>query len=155
MKILSDMYCHKGYNINSEVKLNEIMYDNKYNLLNGDNKSEDILTIKNIKEITIMGVPFKIWYEEGISTNPLLKNIGLFIDKKISNVYITGIIYPEKKCLSFDDKLIKHFIDLVSSFPDEGELKNIEIEYSVNNKNVRSDNIFILFEDFYWYAKDK
>jgi hypothetical protein len=152
MRILGDMYSHKGFHINSEIKLSEIMYDNKYNILNNDNNFA-LTSIKNTKDITIMGVPFKIWYEEGNSNNPLLKNIGYFIDKNVSNVYITSIIYPEKKCVSFDDIFIKHFIDLISSFPDEGELKNIEIGYSLNNKEVRSENIFILFEDFYWHAK--
>jgi hypothetical protein len=152
MRILGDMYSHKGFHINSELKLSEIMYDNKYNILSNDNNFA-LTSIKNTKDITIMGVPFKIWYEEGNSTNPLLKNIGYFIDKNVSNVYITSIIYPEKKCVSFDDIFIKHFIDLISLFPDEGELKNIEIGYSLNNKEVRSENIFILFEDFYWYVK--
>jgi hypothetical protein len=142
--ILRDMYYHQGYHISSEVKLNQIEYDNKENSL---------LDIKDFVIVTILGVPFKVWYKEGDSKNPLLKNIGLYVDKKISEIYITCVIYKEKKCLSLDDIIIKQFIDLISLYPDEDEIKNLESNYLMKNKDVRSDNIFILFEEFYWFAK--
>jgi hypothetical protein len=142
--ILRDMYYHQGYHISSEIKLNQIEYDNKENTL---------LDINDFVTVTILGIPFKLWYKEGDSKNPLLMNIGLYVDKKVSEVYITCVIYKEKKCLSFDDILIKQFIDLISLYPDEEEIKIIENNYLMKNKDVRSDNIFILFEEFYWFAK--
>lgn len=144
INILYDMYYHKGYHISSEIKLNEIEYDNKENTL---------LHMKETNVITIMGVPFKIWYKEGDSKNPLLKSVGFYLNKKVSEIYITCSIFSQKKCLSLDDNIVKQFIDLISLYPDEAEIKNLEMNYSMKNKDVRSDNIFILFEEFYWSVK--
>jgi hypothetical protein len=145
INILRDMYYHKGFHISSNILLNEIEYDNKESIL---------LDFKDINQITIMGIPFKIWYKEGNPTNPLLKCVGYYLDKKISDVYITCAVYLQKKCLSLDDIMVKQFIDLISLYPDENEIKDLEKNYSIKNKDVRSDNIFILFEEFYWSVKN-
>jgi hypothetical protein len=50
--------------------------------------------------------------------------------------------------------MVKQFIDLISLYPDENEIKDLEKNYSIKNKDVRSDNIFILFEEFYWSVKN-
>ena len=81
---------------------------------------------------------------------PALKDIGYFLNKKISEVYITCSIYPQCKCLSLDIKIVKQFIDLITTFPDEAELKEITIAYNFANKDQRADNVFITFDDFYW-----
>jgi hypothetical protein len=54
-----------------------------------------------------------------------VRDIGYFLNKKVSEIYITCSIYAQCKCLSLDDKIVKQFIDLVTTFPDEGELKEI------------------------------
>jgi hypothetical protein len=77
------------------------------------------------------------------------------LNKNVSDVYITCKIYGEKKCLSLDDIIIRQFIDLISLFPDENDIKELENDYLLKNKDVRSDNIFILFEEFYWAIKSK
>jgi hypothetical protein len=146
LHILRDMYYHQGYHISSDIKLNPIEYDNK---------ESSIIDIQDFTVLTIMGIPFKIWYKEGDSKNPLLKSIGYFLNKNVSDVYITCKIYGEKKCLSLDDIIIRQFIDLISLFPDENDIKELENDYLLKNKDVRSDNIFILFEEFYWTIKSK
>jgi hypothetical protein len=152
MNILRDMYYHQGFYISSDTKLNEIEYDNKYILTENNNNLTDI---KDVESITIMGIPFKIWYKscEKNTKNNILINIGLYLNKSVSEVYITSIVYPQQKCLSFDKKLINQFIDIIGSVPDNSELREIEINYTSGNKNVRSENIFLLFDEFYWNVK--
>ena len=149
INILRDMYYHKGYHISSNLTFDQIEFDNKESMLL-DNKD-----INQISIIMIMGIPFKIWYKEGDSNNPLLKCVGYYLNKKISEMYITSVVYSQKKCLSLDNIIVKQFIDLISLFPDENEIKDLEVNYSMKNKDVRSDNIFILFEEFYWSIKNK
>jgi len=145
--IIKDLFYHTGYKINTEIK--EIVYDNKYNLLE-DNKMKEL----NYYEVNLFGIPFRIWYVEGkptqANTLSYVRDIGLFLNKHISEVYITCSIYNKCKCLSLNVELIKQFIDLVTTYPDEGELKEISVAYNFATKNHRSDNVYIMFNDFYW-----
>lgn len=146
--IIKDLFYHNGFKISSSIE--QIEYDNKYNITNGiclDNNE----TIK-FYDVKLFGIPFRIWYVEGINpvnASQYLKDIGLFLNKKIKEVYITSCIYPQCKCLSLDNKLVKQFVNLVSTFPDEGELKDIEVAYNFATKNDSSENVYIVFDDFY------
>jgi hypothetical protein len=104
-------------------------------------------------EVNMFGIPFRIWYVEGsVSKDTLsyVKDIGLFLNKKVSEIYITSSIYPQCKCLSLDLTLVKQFIDLITNIPDEGELKEITIAYNYAMKNQRAENVYIIYDDFYW-----
>jgi hypothetical protein len=146
--IIKDLFYHNGFKITSTIE--QIEYDNKYNITNSiclDNNE----TIK-FYDVKLFGIPFRIWFTEGINptnASSYLKDIGLFLNKKIKDVYITSCIYPQCKCLSLDNKLVKQFVDLVSTFPDEGELKDIAIAYNFASKNDSSENVYIVFDDFY------
>jgi len=146
--IIKDLFYHNGFKITSSIE--QIEYDNKYNITNSiclDNN--EIIKFYDVK---LFGIPFRIWYVEGINppnASQYLKDIGLFLNKKIKDVYITICIYPQCKCLSLDNKLVKQFVDLVSTFPDEGELKDIAVAYNFANKNDSSENVYIVFDDFY------
>jgi len=150
--IIKDLFYHKGFMINDTIQ--DFLYDNKNKFLLKDNLID--LNSLNSQEVNLFGIPFKIWYKEGISSNVLsyVRDIGYFLNKKVSEIYITCNIYPQCKCLSLDDKIVKQFIDLVTTFPDEGELKEITIAYnfSINKKdNEKSnENVFVIFNDFYW-----
>jgi hypothetical protein len=146
--IIKDLFYHTGFKITSSIE--QIDYDNKYNITNSiclDNNE----TIK-FYDVKLFGIPFRIWYVEGpnpSNSSRYLKDIGLFLNKKIKEVYITSCVYPQCKCLSLDNKLVKQFVDLVSTFPDEGELKDIAVAYNFANKNDSSENVYIVFDDFY------
>lgn len=146
--IIKDLFYHTGFKISSSIE--EIEYDNKYNITNNiclDNNE----TIKYY-DVKLFGIPFRIWFIEGVNppnSSQYLKDIGLFLNKKIKEIYITSCIYPQCKSLSLDNKLVKQFIDLVSTFPDEGELKDISIAYNFASKNDSSENVYIVFDDFY------
>ena len=150
--IIKDLFYHRGFMIND--KIHDFLYDNKNKFLLKDNLID--LNSLNSQEVNLFGIPFKIWYKEGISSNVLsyVRDIGYFLNKKVSEIYITCSIYAQCKCLSLDEKIVHQFIDLVTTFPDEGELKEITIAYnfSINNKsNEKSnENIFVIFNDFYW-----
>jgi hypothetical protein len=144
--IIKDLFFHTGFKISSKIE--EISYDNKYNTDNSENSMKELSNY----EVKLFGIPFKIWYKEGKSSNVLsyVSEVGLFLNKNISEMYITSAVYPQCKCLSLSINLVKQFIELITTFPDEGELKEITIAYNFANKNHRSDNVYIMFEDFYW-----
>jgi len=145
--IIKDLFFHNGFKINTTIE--EIEYDNKYIITNGNCIDTDEIKKYDVK---LFGIPFRIWFTEGANppnSSPFLKDIGLFLNKKIKEAYITCSIYPQCKTLSLDLKLLKRFIDLVSSFPDEGELKDIEVAYNFASKNDSSENVYIVFDDFY------
>jgi hypothetical protein len=146
--IIKDLFYHTGFNI--ESKIEEFEYDNKYKITDSINLDNN----ENIKyyDVKLFGIPFRIWFIEGScpsNASQYLKDIGLFLNKKIKEVYITSCIYPQCKSLSLDIKLVKQFIDLVSTFPDEGELKDITTAYNFASKNDSSENVYIVFNDFY------
>jgi hypothetical protein len=143
--IIKDLFFHTGFKINTEIT--EFEYDNKYNNLEDTNMKE-----LNTYEINLFGVPFKLWYKEGKSSNILsyVRDIGLFLNKNIIEVYITCSVYNQCKCLSLNKEIICQFIDLITTYPDEEELKEITIAYNYATKNTRSDNVYIMFSDFYW-----
>ena len=148
--IIKDLFYHTGFKISNTI--DEIEYDNKYNILVNDN----IMKQLNSYEINLFGIPFRIWYKESETKNKALnvlsyvKDIGIFLNKNITEVYITCSVYPQCKCMSLNRDILKQFIDLVTTFPDEGELKEITVAYSFATKNNRSENVYILFSDFYW-----
>jgi len=144
--IIKDLFFHTGFKISSKIE--EISYDNKYNIDNNENNMKELSNY----EVKLFGIPFKIWYKEGKSSNVLsyVSEVGLFLNKNISEMYITSAIYPQCKCLSLNLNIVKQFIELITTFPDEGELKEITLAYNFANKNHRSDNVYIMFEDFYW-----
>ncbi len=167
--IIKDMFFHNGFKIKEKVE--PILYDNKYNVLDNfinleikeaeeitEDKIKLIESIKDLPnlEVNIFGIPFFICYKEGKSNqldSTYLKNVGLFLNKKISEAYIICKIYPQCKVLSLDEKFVKTFIDLISSVPDEGELKDICAAYCIANKNFRTENVYVTFDDFYWSVK--
>jgi hypothetical protein len=141
--ILKDLFIHKGYKITD--KLEEILYNNKMVVEN----NEDILSLPN-KDIKAFGIPFRIYYKEGgnVGKTSFLNDIGLYLNKKISEAYIISVVYPQCKCLSLDEKMVRQLIDMIG-LADEEELKEFSIEYATANQNQRSDNIYIAFNDFY------
>jgi hypothetical protein len=146
--IIKDLFFHTGYKINSTLQ--EFTYDNKYSVLEDDNMKE-----LNNHEVNLFGIPFRIWYKEGklektSTTLSYVRDIGIFLNKNITEIYITCSVYNQCKCLSMDKELIKQFIDLVTTYPDEGELKEISVAYNFATKNHRSDNVYVMFSDFYW-----
>ena len=152
--IIKDLYYHRGFIINS--KMQEFYYNNK-SVIERDN----IVDLNKLysQEVNLFGIPFKIWYKENsnssISTGVLsyVRDVGYFLNKKVSEIYITCSIYPQCKCLSLDEKLVKQFIELITTFPDEGELKEITIAYNFSmnkSKEKSSENVFVIFNDFYW-----
>ena len=146
--IIKDLFYHTGYKINSTLQ--EFTYDNKYNVEGNDKMNE-----LNNYEINLFGIPFRIWFKEGKlekSSNTLsyVRDIGIFLNKNITEIYITCSVYNQCKCLSMDKELIKQFIDIVTTYPDEGELKEITVAYNFATKNHRSDNVYVMFSDFYW-----
>ena len=148
--IIQDLFYHYGYKISDKIE--EFMFDNKYNV---KDKSNTISTLSSFSsyEMNIFGIPFKIWYLEGAPNNSSLsyvKNIGNFLGKKVSEIYITSVVYPQCKCLSLDKKMTQQFIELITTYPDEGELKDISVAYNFVNKNNRSENVYIIFDDFFW-----
>jgi hypothetical protein len=147
--IIKDLFYHIGYKINSKIE--EIEYDNKYNMLVDGNRMKEL----NSYEINLFGIPFRIWYVEGKldKSNVVLsyvRDIGIFLNKNITEVYVTCSVYPQCKCMSLNKDILKQFIDLITTFPDEGELKEITVAYNFATKNHRSDNVYIMFSDFYW-----
>jgi len=141
--ILKDLFIHKGYKVTD--KLEEFNYNNKMVIEN----NEDIQNLP-YQDVKVFGIPFRIYYKEGVNTGKtsFLNNIGLFLNKKISEAYIISVVYPQCKCLSLDEKMVRQFIDMIC-LADEEELKQYSIEYATANKNQRSDNIYIAFNDFY------
>lgn len=147
--IIKDLFYHTGYKINTSIE--EIEYDNKYNIITDDNRMKDL----NSYEVNLFGVPFRIWYVEDKTkekTNKLsfVRDIGFFLNKNISEVYITCTVYQQCKCMSLNKDMLKQFIDLITTYPDEAELREITIAYNFATKNHRSDNIYVMFSDFYW-----
>lgn len=146
--IIKDLFYHTGYKINTKIE--EIEYDNKYNILTDNNCMKEL----NNYEINLFGIPFRIWYQEGKSDNlntlSYVKDIGLFLNKNVREVYVTCSVYPQCKCLSLNKDILKQFIDLITTFPDEGELKEITIAYNFATKNHRTENVYTMFSDFYW-----
>ena len=149
--IIKDLFFHTGYHITDKVT--EFVYDNKYKI------KESIINLTEFPEeyhdINIFGIPFRIWYKTADKneyiekTSSYLDDISLFLNKKISEAYITSKIYSERKCLSLDIDMVKQFINIVSNVPDEGELLEITNAYNFANKEVRSNNPYITFTDFY------
>jgi len=160
--VIKDMFFHTGFHVTD--KINEFLYDNKYNMnsieLPLENRANSIELPKEYHDINIFGIPFRIWYtplgkNENIDKNSsYLSDISLFLNKKISEAYITSKIYPECKCLSLDINLIKQVINIVSNAPDEGELLEMTQAYNYANKELRSQNPFITFNDFFNKVKN-
>ena len=144
--IIKDLFYHDGFFIKD--KLEKIEYNNKYVITDHD------LTDYKTYEINLFGIPIKIWFKKGSNSNSFIKSIGYIINENIESVYITCTIYNKCKCLSLDEIIVRQFLDLISLFPDEDELKEIVVAYTVANKDVRTDNVFIMFEDFYWKVKN-
>jgi hypothetical protein len=148
--IIKDLFFHVGYKINTSIE--EIIYDNKYNIQEDNNKMKELSNY----EVNLFGIPFKIWYVEDNTKSKIentlsyVKDIGLFLNKNISDVYITCSVYAQCKCMSLNKDILKQFIDLITTFPDEGELKEITVAYNFVTKNHRSENVYIMFSDFYW-----
>jgi hypothetical protein len=142
--ILRDLMYHKGFKISSGIE--EFEYDNKY-----VTKDMNLSELK-YHDVSIFGIPFRIWYVEGINPSPsqYLKDVNLILNVKVKEVYITTCIYPQCKTLSFDLKLLKQFVDLITTFPDEGELKDITMAYNYSIKDQAGENVFVVFDDFYW-----
>jgi len=149
--IIKDLFFHTGYHITD--KITEITYDNKYKIQ--ENTGNIVELPAEYYDINIFGIPFRIWYKSAEKneyiekTSSYLQNISLFLNKKISEAYITSKIYSERKCLSLDIDMMKEFINIVSNVPDEGELLDITNAYNNANKEVRSNNPYITFTDFY------
>jgi hypothetical protein len=146
--LIKDLFYHTGFKITSSIE--KIEYDNKYVITNSISLNND----EQIKyyDVKLFGIPFRIWYVEGLyssNASQYLKDIGLYLNKKIKEVYVTCCIYPQCKALSLDLTLVKQFIDLISTFPDEGELRDIEVAYNFASKNDSSENVYIVFSDFY------
>jgi hypothetical protein len=171
--LIKDLFYHTGFKISSKIE--EIEYDNKYNFqlvkdaptglvkdaptgLVKDaptglvKDAPDQLDTHKSYDITLFGIPFKIWYVEGINPepSPYLKDLSLFLNIKIKEAYVTSCIYPQCKTFSFDRTLLKKFIDLITTYPDEGELKDITVAYNYSSKNQSGENVYIVFDDFYW-----
>jgi hypothetical protein len=158
--IFKDLFYHTGFKINSTIE--EIEYDNKYIILVKDTTESLVkdtteslvkdLNILKYHDLNLFGIPFRIWYVEGVnpSASPYLKDLSLFLNIKIKEAYVTSCIYPQCKTFSIDNKLLKQFIDLISTFPDEGELKEITVAYNYSSKNQSGENVYIVFDDFYW-----
>jgi hypothetical protein len=145
--IIQDMFFHIGFKISD--KMEPIMFSNKYNIKNSD----VILDKLPSYELNIFGIPIRIWGVEGNPpTNALsyLKDISNFLGKKVSEIYITSAIYPNCKCLSLDKKITQQIIELITRYPDEGELKDICVAYNYASKAQRTENIYIVFDDFFW-----
>lgn len=145
--LLKDLFFHTGYKISDKIE--EFTYDNKYNITN----NEDQLMLQNSHELNLFGIPIKIWYKEDATVKTKLsyvRDIGIFLNKKINEVYITSAIYPQCKTLSLDNNIVKQIIDLITTYPDEGELKDITVAYNFANKDQRTQNVYIMFDDFYW-----
>ena len=145
--ILKDLFFHTGYKISDKIE--EFTYDNKYNITN----DVDHIFNLNSHELNLFGIPIKIWYKEDTEVKTKLsyvRDIGIFLNKKINEVYITSAIYPQCKTLSLDNNIVKQIIDLVTTYPDEGELKDISVAYNFGNKEQRTHNVYIMFDDFYW-----
>ena len=150
INIVKDLFIHTGFHITD--KITEFEYDNKYKIK--ENMSSLELP-SEYYDINIFGIPFRIWYKSADKneyiekTSSYLQNISLFLNKKISEAYITSKIYSERKCLSLDIDMVKEFINIVSNVPDEGELLEITNAYNLANKEIRSNNPYITFTDFY------
>ena len=148
--IIKDLFFHTGYHITDKVT--EFAYDNKYKIKENTNLTE---LPEEYHDINILGIPFRIWYKladknEYIEkTSFYLDDISLFLNKKVREAYITSKIYSERKCLSLDFDMVKQFINIVSNVPEEGELLEITNAYNFANKEVRSNNPYITFTDFY------
>lgn len=148
--IIKDLFYHTGFKITNTIE--EVEYDNKYNTIIDGHKMIEL----NNCEINLFGIPFRIWYKESVTKDKTLnvlsyvKDIGIFLNKNITEVYVTCTVYPQCKCMSLNRDLLKQFIDLITTFPDEAELKEITVAYSFATKNNRSENVYILFSDFYW-----
>ena len=145
--VLKDLFFHTGYKISNKIE--EFTYDNKYNITN----DVDQINILNSHELNLFGIPIKIWYKEDATVKTKLsyvRDIGIFLNKKINEVYITSAVYPQCKTLSLDNNIVKQIIDLVTTYPDEGELKDITVAYNFANKDQRTQNVYIMFDDFYW-----
>jgi hypothetical protein len=146
--LIKDLFYHNGFKISSSIE--KIEYDNKYVITDGIT----LINNEQIKfhDVKLFGIPFRIWYVEGVyssNASTYLKDLGLYLNKKIKEVYVTCCIYPQCKALSLDIILVKQFIDLISTFPDEGELRDIEVAYNFASKNDSSENVYIVFGDFY------
>ena len=149
--IIKELFYHTGYHITD--KITEFVYDNKYKI------KESTVNLTELPEeyhdINIFGIPFRIWYKTAEKneyiekTSSYLDDISLFLNKKIREAYITSKIYSERKCLSLNIDIVKQFINIVSNVPDEGELLEITNAYNYANKEVRSNNPYITFTDFY------
>ena len=165
--LIKDLFYHTGFKISSKIE--EIEYDNKYNFqlvkdaptglvkdaptgLVKDAPTKEALDTLKSYDITLFGIPFKIWYVEGINPepSPYLKDLSLFLNIKIKEAYVTSCVYPQCKTFSFDRTLLKKFIDLITTYPDEGELKDITVAYNYSSKNQSGENVYIVFDDFYW-----
>jgi len=146
--IIKDMFFHRGFKVADKIE--EFYYDNRNNIENGVELKE-----YSVNEINIFGVPFRIQYKEGVNTSKVsfLNDIGLFLNKKICEAYITCTLYPQCKCLSLDEKMVRNFIDLISVVPDAEEIKEMSMAYCMANKEVKTENIFISFDDFYKQIK--
>jgi hypothetical protein len=146
--IIKDMFFHRGYKITDKIE--EFYYDNKNNIENGG----ELKDYKSV-QINVFGVPFRIQYKEGVNNSKVmfLNDIGLFLNKKISEAYISCTIYPQCKCLSLDEKMVRNLIDLVSIVPDEDEIKELARSYSMANNNMKTENVYISFDDFYMQVK--
>jgi hypothetical protein len=148
--IIKDLFYHIGFKLTNVIE--EVEYDNKYNT----NVEEHKMTELSNCEINLFGIPFRIWYKESATKDKTLnvlsyvKDIGIFLNKNITEVYVTCTVYPQCKCMSLNRDILKQFIDLITTFPDEAELKEITVAYSFATKNNRSENVYILFSDFYW-----
>ena len=150
--VMKDLFYHTGFKISSSIET--IEYDNKYNIKSMNLVEDTPLRLDELKyyDINLFGIPFRIWYVEGVNSNasPFLKDISLFLNIKIKEAYVTSCVYPQCKTFSFDMKLLKQFINLITTFPDEGELKDITVAYNYSSKNQSGENVYIVFDDFYW-----
>jgi hypothetical protein len=149
--IIYDLFYHKGCHIKNTIT--EIQYDNKYKMSDNDR-----LLNMEFRDINLFNIPFRIYYSvtennEIINTS-YLQDLGIFLDKKITEAYIVTKIYPQCKSLSLDIDMVKKFINIVSNITEEEELKEIVRAYHFANKDLQTENMYILFDEFYWKLKE-
>ena len=152
---MKDLFFHTGVCVKDT--LSEIVYDNKYNILNNNNISDRLLNLE-VVDINIFNIPFRIYYQETkdnqeqIST--YLQDIGIFLNKKINEAYVVCKMYTNCKCLSLNIDMVKKFINIISNVIEEEEIKEMTKAYHFENKELRTENTYISFDDFYWKIKE-
>jgi len=154
--MIHDLFYHRGCHIKNTIT--EIQYDNRYKIIEDNNVNDKLLNLE-FHDINLFNIPFRIYYrvsennDEIINTH-YLQDIGIFLDKKVTEAYIVTKIYPQCKSLSLDIDMVKKFINIVSNITEQEELKEIVRAYHFANKDLQTENMYILFDEFYWKLQE-